>query len=252
MDERISERMLEKWFSNFAQSAPSKSSKIGKLEIEIGESTISIRNPEHNVVQVINPADFGLIGPGKEARMIVTELKAGMEHVAYILVPGSENVMALELAFEKDFFGVYPYKYPLGFPLSKEYCATALGKNLLICDLKRKEYVFLNERGERLHSSLEAVRGASCAVFNADVAAICTSEILYVIRGGQRVGIRLRNAIRKKIKRPVFGVGHSKDYSWLAVKDEGGTEVILVCLSDADLGYAVLKINELKGKEILD
>ena len=160
--------------------------------------------------------------------------------------------MALELAFENEFFGVYPYKYPLGFPLSKKYCATALGKNLLVCDLEKKEYVFLNEHGERLHSAIACGKEAACAVLNADVAAICTSEILFVIRKGQRVGIKLKNAIGKKMKKPIFGVGKSRDYNWLAVKDEKGKEVILVCLSDPDLGYAVTKMNELKGKEILD
>ncbi len=252
MDEKISGRMLEKWFSGFAQSAPSKSAKIGKLEIELGANSISIRNPEYGVAQVINPADFELKGPGKDAKMIVAEQKAGREHVAYILAPGSENIMALELAFEKEFFGVYPYKYPLGFPLSKKYCATALGKNFLVCDLGRKEYVFLNERGERLHSAVDLGKEAACAVLNADVAAICTPEILYVIRSGQRVGIKLRNAIGKRMKKPVFGIGSSRNYNWLAVKDEKGKEVLLVCLSDADLGYAVMKMNELKGKEILD
>lgn len=244
--------MLEKWFSGFERACPSKSAKIGKLEIEIGSETISIRNPEYNVAQVINPADFGIGGPGKDAKIIVAEQKAGREHVAYVLIPGSENVMALELAFEKEFFGVYPYKYPLGFPLSKKYCATALGKNLLVCDLGKKEYVFLNERGERLHSAIEFGKGASCAVLNADVAAICTSEILFVIRNGQRVGIKLKGAIGKKMKKPIFGIGKSRNYNWLAVKEERGKEVLLVCLSDADLGYAVMKINELKGKEILD
>ncbi len=244
--------MLEKWFSDFAQSAPSKSAKIGKLEIEIGSNTISIRNPEYNVAQVINPADFELKGPGKDAKIIVTEQKAGREHVVYVLVPGSEDVIALELAFEKEFFGVYPYTYPLGFPLSKKYCAAALGKNLLVCDLEKKEYVFLNERGERLHSAVDFGKEATCAVLNADVAAICTSEILYVIRNGQRVGIKLKNAIRKKMKKPIFGIGKSRNYNWLAVKEEKGKEVLLVCLSDADLGYAVMKLNELKGKEILD
>lgn len=244
--------MLEKWFSEFPSSPVCNRARIGKLEIELGSNTISIRNPEYNVAQVINPADFGISGPGKDAKFMVSEYKAGREYVAYVLIPGSENVMALELAFEKEFFGVYPYKYPLGLKLSKKYCACALGKNLLVCDLERKEYVFLNERGERLHSNLDLGREAHCAVLNADVAAICTSEILFVIRNGQRVGIKLKNAVGKKMKKPVFGVGRSKEYNWLAVKDEKGREVLLVCLSDADLGYAVMKMNELKGKEILD
>lgn len=244
--------MLEKWFSEFPNCPVCNRAKIGKLEIELGANTIAIRNPEYNVAQVVNPADFGIAIPGKEAKFIVSEYRAGREYVAYVLIPGSENVMALELAFEKEFFGVYPYKYPLGFRLSKKYCASALGKNLLVCDLDRKEYVFLNERGERLHSSIESGKEAACAILNADVAAICTSEILFVVRNGQRVGIKLKNAIGKKMKKPIFGVGKSKNYTWLAVKDEKGKEVLLVCLSDADLGYAVMKMNELKGKELMD
>ena len=145
---------------------------------------------------------------------LIAHKKDEGQYLVYVLNPGSGKLVLLELILEKEAFGVYSKDFDLEEKLSK--------KNNIVID--------------------------------GETAAICTHKVLYVIRGGNHVGITLEKAGIKEIKRPVFGVGKSEKHLWLAVMEKGASEALLVCLTDSDLGYAVRRKeeNELKDKELLE
>jgi hypothetical protein len=256
MDEHVSWKMLKSWVSSYSRGEVCASQKAGELLIEVDSGMIGLKNPKKGLLQIINPDDFETGPLHPKAKLIATDAGDG-DYFAYILNPGSEKVVLLELVLEKEAFGVYSQDYPLGFKLSENYCASAIGKNFLLADSAAGKYVFINEEGVRRSAQIELGSGEesghtlpiSCTVVDKDAAAICTPKTLFVIRKEKRVGINLAEALGRECTRPEFGYGKSESHSWLALKD--GEAAVLVSLTDKSMGYTVIYGNELKGKEIL-
>jgi hypothetical protein len=226
-----------------------KSARAGSVIVEVDNGMIGIKHPKQGLLQILNPNDFKLGVLRKGARILVCDAGEG-DYFIYVLNPGLDKVVLLELVLEKEAFGIYSQDYVLGFRLSREFCASALGKNLIVVDQKEGKYVLFSEKGERSGAALElSGKVAECTVIGIGEAAICTRRVLFVIRGGQRVGIDISKEFRREVRKPEFGVGESENHRWLAVKE--GENALIVSLTDKDMGYALLRGNELKGKEIL-
>lgn len=231
------------WVEDYRRAEPCMSARIGNMEIKAGSGMIGLGNPRTGLVQIIDPRDFEIGKMSADARIIACSAGEEGSYFVYVLNPGSGKAVLLELILEKEAFGVYSQDYPIGFSLSGEYCASALGKNLLIVDFREKKYVFTNERGERFTAGLEAKEGAACTVLDAEAAAVCTRRILYVVRNGKRIGISAKEALGKKeFRNPEFGAGEAGRHRWLALKD--GNMAVLVSLTDKDMGYMAIR----KGK----
>lgn len=213
MHEHISWEKIEKW----VKEKPERNhhaERIGKLIIEVDAGVIGLKDPKTGLLQLINPKDFGIEKLGADAELIAHRKDEG-HYMVYVLNPGSDKLVLLELILEKKMFGVYPKDFELGEKITK------------------KNYIVVDD----------------------ETAAICTHKVLYVIRGGIHVGITLEAAGVKEIKHPVFGVGKSEKHIWLAAKEKGADEAIVVCLTDSDLGYAVRRkpeSNELKDAELME
>lgn len=251
MNEHVTDGMLEKWFAEYNRAKVCSAAGIGGLRIEVDKGMIGLKNPKTGLLQILNPNDFKIGKLSPRAEILVCKSELG-DHFVYVLNPGSEKVVLLEVLLEKAAFGVYSQDYPLGFRLSESFCASAIGKNLLVVDMKENQYVFINETGEKLHAGINAEKGTVCTVLDNETVAVCTPLVLFVVKKGKRVGIDIKKALGKKMKKPEFGAGESETQTWLAVRDSGQKEAILVSLTDKDLGYAVHRPNELKGKEIIE
>jgi len=211
MHEHINWEEIEKWVKEKHERGH-HAEKIGKLIIEVDVGMIGLKDPKTGILQIINPKDFEIKKLSADAELISHKKDEG-QYMVYVIDPGSDKLVLLELILEKKMFGVYSKDFGLGGKITK--------KNYLVID----------------H----------------ETAAICTEKVLYVIRGGNHVGITLEKAGIRGIKHPVFGVGQSEKHAWLVVMEKGAAEALLVCLTDSDLGYAVLMKpgNELKGKELM-
>ena len=212
MHEHISWEEIEKWVKE-KHGHGHHAEKVGKLIIEVDAGVIGLKDPKTGLLQIVNPKDFGIEKLGADAE-IISHRKDEGHYMVYVINPGSDKLVLLELILEKEAFGVYPKDFELGEKITP--------KNYLVVD--------------------------------GETAAICTHKMLMVVRGGSHVGITLEKAGMRKIRHPVFGVGESEEHAWLAVMEKGGDEALLVCLTDSDLGYAVRRKgkNELKGKELME
>lgn len=213
MHEHVTWEMIGKWIKAQPKVGGRQSQVLGKLIIEVDEGMIGLKNPKTGVLQLVSPKDFGIEKLSADAEIIAHKNDEG-DYLVYVLNPGSEKFVVLELILEKEAFGVYSKEHALGAKLSSR----------------------------------------NYAVIDRETAAICTPKVLFVVRGGKHVGITLEKAGVKSITKPVFGVGESESHVWLAVMQKGGDEAILVCLTDSDLGYAVRRKsrNALKDKELLE
>jgi hypothetical protein len=212
MHEHVTWEMIERWVST-EMKGEHHAEKIGDLIIEVDKGLIGLKQPKTGLLQVVNPKDFGIEKLSGDAELIAHK-KDERHYLIYIVNPGSDKLVLLEIILEKAAFGVYSKDFELGEKLSK------------------KNY----------------------AVIDSETLAICTHTVIFVVRGGTHIGITLGTAGVKAIKNPVFGVGESEEHGWLAVMDKGAEEAVLVCLTDSDLGYAVRRKekNELKDKELMD
>ena len=212
MHEHVTWEQIEKWVKE-KHARSQHAEKIGKLIIEVGEGVIGLKDPKTGLLQIINPKDFEIKKLSVDAELIAHKKDEG-HYMVYVIDPGSDKLVLLELILEKKMFGVYSKDFELGGKITK--------KNYIVID----------------H----------------ETAAICIHKVLYVIRGGSHVGITLEVAGINEIKHPVFGVGESEEHIWLAVMEKGASEALLVCLTDSDLGYAVRRKegNELKDKELME
>ena len=251
MNEYVTDGMLEKWFAEYNRAKVCSAAEIGDLRIEVDKGMIGLKNPKTGLLQILNPNDFKIGQLSPKAEILVCKSELG-DHYVYVLNPGSEKVVLLEVLLEKQAFGIYSQDYLLGFRLSESFCASAIGKNFILADINEKQYVFINEGGERLHAEIKAEKGTACTVLDNETVAVCTPSMLFVVKKGKRVGIDTKKALGHKITKPEFGAGESETHTWLAVRDAGKKEAILVSLTDKDLGYVVHKPNELKGKEIIE
>ncbi len=241
--------MVEEWVGAYSRSRTCSSARAGSVIIEVDNGMIGIKHPKQGLLQILNPNDFKIGMLRRDARLIVCDAGRG-DHFIYVLNPGLEKIVLLELVLEKEAFGIYSQDYQLGFPLSREFCASAYGKNLVVVDEMRGEYVFFSENKEKIGAKLDMSGAkARCTAIDADAAAICTPRILFVINGGKRVGIDIAGAFEREARKPEFGVGESEHHRWLAVKD--GEDALIVSLTDKEMGYAVIHGNEFRGKDVL-
>lgn len=249
MDEHVSWEMVGKWVEGYSRPEPCSSARAGSIIIGVENGMLGLKHPREGLLQILDPNDFKIGVLRKGAKIIVCDAGKG-DYYVYVLNPGSEKIVLLELVLEKEAFGIYSQDYVLGFRLSREFCASALGKNLLVVDEKEGKYALFSEKGVRGGARLElASRVAECTVIGMGEAAICTRRVLFVIRGDQRVGIDISKEFRREVRKPEFGVGKSEKHRWLAVKD--GEDALIVSLTNREMGYAVLHGNEFRGKEIM-
>ena len=202
MHEHVTWEMVESWIKE-RKPEPHRSGKMGRSIIEVERGMIGLKHPKTGVVQFMNPKDLGIEKLSPEAEIISHKKDEG-HYLVYLVNPGSDKLVLLELIMEKKAFGIYPKNFELDEEISE------------------KNYAILDN----------------------ETAAICTSKVLFVVRGEKHIGITLEKAGMKKIKNPVFGMGKSESHLWLAVMEERGGEVLLVCLTDEELGYAVRKKEE--------
>jgi len=212
MHEHITWEEIGKWVKEKPEREHQQE-KLGKVIIQVDSGAIGIKNPKTGLVQIINPKDFEIEKLSPDAEIIAHKKDVG-HYLVYVLNPGSDKLVLLELIFEGDMFGVYSKDFELGEKISQ------------------KNYIVIDD----------------------EAAAVCTHKVLYVIRGGTHVGITLEKAGVGEIKHPVFGVGKSEKHVWLAVKEKGADEALLVCLTDSDLGYSVRRKPDegFKDKELLE
>jgi hypothetical protein len=249
MDEHVSWKMMEEWVGEYSRAKACKSARAGSVIVEVDNGMIGIKHPKEGLLQILNPNDFKIGVLRRDARILVCDSDGG-DHFIYVLNPGAEKIVLLELVLEKEAFGIYSQDYSLGFELSREFCASAFGKNLLVVDQKHGRYVFFSDKNERIGAPLElSGEVARCTVIDGETAAMCTKRVLFVMKKGKRVGIDIAGAFGREALRPEFGVGESEHHRWLAVKD--GEKALIVSLTDKGMGYALLQGNELKGKGIL-
>lgn len=212
MHEHVTWKMIEEWVSA-KREGKHQAEKIGELIIEVDKGLIGIKHPKTGLLQVVDPNDFGIEKLSEDAQLIAHRKDEG-HYFVYVLNPGSDKLVLLEIIVEKAAFGVYSKDFELGEKLSK------------------KNY----------------------AVIDSETLAVCTKKVIFVVRGGTHVGITLDTAGVNPIKNPVFGIGESENHVWLAVMEKGAEEAVLICLTDSDLGYAIRRKekNELKGKELME
>lgn len=211
MHEHVTWEMVENWIKE-REPEPHRSGEMGSSIIEVEKGMIGLKHPKTGLVQFMNPKDLGIEKLSPEAE-IISHKKDDGHYLVYLINPGSDKLVLLELIMEKKAFGIYPKNFELEEELSEE----------------------------------------NYAILDDETAAICTSRVLFVVRGERHIGITLEKAGMGKIKNPVFGTGESENHLWLAVMEKGGSEVLLVCLTDKDLGYAVRKKEDgFRGKKPLD
>lgn len=250
MNEKVTEKMVEGWYAGFRNPLPSKSISIRNLVISVEGGVISARNPKANAFSLLERKDFGIDWAVSEDALLL-HAPSGDENFVYLLDPGSKKVVRLDLYFEGDFFGFYSKDYALPFALSKEYCASAQGENLLIVDCGRKKYVFINKKGERVSAPLKIRKCLGCAALP-DGGIACNKSRIFAFMGGKRAEINLDEITEEKFAHPVFGFGKSKNYSWVAVKDRDWNFSILVCVSGKEcFSYTRFPVSALKGRELL-
>lgn len=212
MHEHVTWGMIERWVSA-KKKGEHHAEKLGDLIIEVDKGLIGLKQPKTGLLQIVNPKDFGIEKLSKDAELIAHKKDEG-HYLVYVLNPGSDKLVLLELIIEKAAFGVYSKDFELGEKLSK------------------KNY----------------------AVIDSETLVICTHKVIFVVRGGTHIGITLDAAGVKGINNPVFGIGESEEHVWLAVMEKNANEAVLVCLTDSDLGYTVRRKenNELKDKELME
>ncbi|MBD3398652.1 hypothetical protein GF412_05430 [Candidatus Micrarchaeota archaeon] len=212
MHEHVTWNMIEEWVSA-KREGKQQAEEIGELIIEVDKGMIGIKHPKTGLLQLVDPKDFGIRGLSGDAEIIVHR-KEGGHYFVYLLNPGSDKLVLLEIIVEDAAFGVYPRDFELG----------------------------------------ENISSNNYVVIDSETLAICTKKVIFVVRGGTHIGITLEKAGVAGIENPVFGVGKSESHVWLAVMEKGAEEAVLVCLTDSDLGYAVRRKekNELKDKELME
>ncbi len=211
MHEHVTWKMVENWIKK-RRPEPHHSGEMGSSIIEVEKGMIGLKHPKTGIVQFMNPKELGIEGLSPEAEIISHKKEEG-HYLVYLINPGSDKLVLLEMIMEKEAFGIYPKDFELG----------------------------------------EKLTGSKYAILDNETAAICTSRVLFVVRGEKHIGITLEKAGIEKINNPVFGTGKSENHLWLAVMERGGGEVLLVCLTDDELGYAVRKKEGgFRKKELLD
>jgi hypothetical protein len=96
---------------------------------------LSAKNIEAASVSPLRPKDFGIDWKLSKHALLLHSRGKDVDYI-YLLDPGAEKAISLDLYFEGDFFGFYSKDYPLPFRLSRDFCASALKENLLIVDSK--------------------------------------------------------------------------------------------------------------------
>ncbi|MEW5996518.1 MAG: hypothetical protein AB1657_02905 [Candidatus Micrarchaeota archaeon] len=248
MKEKITEAMVAGWYRDFPNPRLSSSLRIRSLIIVAESGMIAAKDVKGSGISFLRPSDFGIDWKlSKEARLLHSPSK-GVDYI-YLLDPGSGKIIRLDLYFEGDYFGFYSRDYTLPFALSKAFCASASGENLLVVDSGNKKYAFMNEKGERVSASLEIRECLGCAVLGPEGGIACDEGRLFTFLGGRRAEISLDEITEQKFRSPIFGMGRSKNYSWAAVKDKEWDFSILICVSGEEcFSYTRFPVIALKGR----
>lgn len=251
MKEKITEKMVEEWYSKFRNPQPSKFVSIRGLLISVEGGAIYANNPKASAFSLLCGKDFGIDWELSKSALLL-HAPSEEEDFIYLLDPGSSKIVRLDLYFEVDYFGFYSKDYSLPFRLSDDFCASACRENLLIVDSKRKKYSFINKNGERFSAPIKIKRCLGCAALGVDGGIACDSEKIFLFLNGEMVEINLDEITVEKMQNPVFGAGKSKNYSWAAIKDEGWNFSIIIATSGEDrFSYTRFPLNELRGRELL-
>ncbi|MDD5096344.1 MAG: hypothetical protein PHY95_02415 [Candidatus ainarchaeum sp.] len=248
MNEKITEKMLEKWYSGFRNPVPSKSVSIRNLILSVENGVVSAKNPKANAFSILEPKDFGIDWTISGNALLLHSPSADADYV-YLLDPGSKKAIRLDLYFEGDYFGFYSKDYALPFSLSRDFCASAQGESLLIVDCGKGKYAFTNKNGERVSARLKIRECLGCAVFGPEGGIACDSGRIFAFVGGKRAEIDLGEITGEKFAHPVFGFGKSKNYEWAAVKDKEWNFSILICMEGKEcFSYTRFPVSALKGR----
>lgn len=251
MKEKITEDMLRKWYRDFPVPRPSSSIPIRNLIIVIDSGMIAAKDVKGSGISFLKPSDVGIDWKlSKDALLLHAPSKD--EDFIYVLDPGSKKAVRLDLYFEGDYFCFYSKDYSLPFTLSKSFCASASGENLLIIDSKQKKYVFINSKGERVSAALKMKECLGCAVLCEDGGIACDAEKIFLFLNGERAEINLNEITEEKLRAPIFGAGKSKNFFWAAIKDKDWNFSILISASGREkFSYTRFPLNELKGRPLL-
>lgn len=251
MKEKITDDMLYKWYRDFPRPCPATSIPVRNLLMLAESGMLAAKDMKGGGISFLKPRDFGIDWKiSKDAVLLHAPSKN--EDFIYLLDPGSNKIIRLDLYFEGDYFGFYSKDYPLPFKLSNDFCASAYKENLLLIDSKRKKYVFINEKGERVSAALKMKKCLGCAVLSAEGGIACDSKKIFVFLGGERAEINLDEITDEKLKNPVFGAGKSRNYLWAAVKDTDWNFSILICVNGKDrFSYTRFPVSALKGRDLL-
>ena len=252
MKEKVSSEMVRKWLGSFKRSVPSPSVSFADSAVLLESGMLAMKNKGEEVVRFLDPKDFGIDWKlSRDAKALLSE--KGEDYFVYVLDPGSEKAIRLDFVFEKEAFGVYSKDYELGFKLPKKYCASAAGENLLVVDQKEKRYIFTNERNERITAEINLRKCTGCAALDDGSMVVTGENRFHVLLNGERAEIPISEFTEKKLESPQFGVGRSKEYEWLVVKDESWEDFcVLVSVGKKQpLSYTKFELNPLKGHELL-
>jgi len=249
--EKITEDMLRRWYRDFPAPRPSSSIPIRNLIVVIESGMIAAKDVKGSGISFLKPSDVGIDWKlSKDALLLHAPSKD--EDFIYVLDPGSKKAVRLDLYFEGDYFCFYSKDYSLPFALSKSFCASASGENLLIIDSKQKKYVFINSKGERVSAALKMKECLGCAVLGEDGGIACDAEKIFLFLGGERAEINLSEITEEKLRAPIFGAGKSKNFFWAVIKDKDWNFSILISVSGNEkFSYTRFPLNELKGRPLL-
>jgi hypothetical protein len=251
LNEKVTEKMVEGWYSSFRNPFPSKSISIRNLVISVENGVVSAKNPKANAFSLLERKDFGIDWEVSKDALLM-HAPSGDENFIYLLDSGSKKAVRLDLYFEGDYFGFYSKDYALPFVLSKDFCASASGEILLITDSGNRKYALLTGK-ERFSSPLRMKKCTGCAAFPGGSGIACDADKIYAFMGGKRAEIDLDGITEEKMRNPVFGFGKSKNYSWAAVKDKDWNFSILVCVGGKEcFSYTRFPVSALKGRAPMD
>ena len=250
MKEKVSSEMVHKWLGEFKRNAPSESVSFGDSVLRVEAGMLAMKNKGEEAVRFLDPVELGIDWKlSKAAKLLLSS--RGEDHFVYVLDPGAKKAVRLDFVFEEDAFGIYSKDYELEEALPEEFCASAIGENLLL--VYAKKYVFRNEKDERFSAEMHLGKCTGCAALDEDSMVVAGEERFHVLLNGERAEIPLSEFTEKKLEKPQFGLGKSKEYEWLVVKDEGWEDFcVLISVGEKQpLSYTKFELNPLKGAEPL-
>ncbi|GEM_PF-1440012 len=250
MKEKVTSEMVRKWLGEFRRNVPSESISFEDSVVRMESGMLAMKNKGEEAVRFLDPAELGIDWKlSKAAKLLLSEAEGNT--FVYVLDPGAKKAVRLDFVFEEGAFGIYSKDYELEDELPEEFCASAIGENLLL--VYAKKYVFRNEKDERFSAEMHLGKCTGCAALDEDSMAVAGEDRFHVLLNGERAEIPLSEFTDKKIEKPQFGLGKSKDYEWLVVKGEGWEDFcILVSVGEKQpLSYTKFELNPLKGAEPL-